>query len=531
MIMVMAQEIQFPEQIERYDATKPLMEVDQLHGGYWQVEDTIVRNAIPIEKRVQGMIVSWQVSGNWTTNRFDGVDTTNTEWIKWSNWNRLALDGDTINSFIQGSGVDNQIAVFNAGKVIEGSPNFTWDSTTFIVIGADDGTGKMFLAKGNGGTERVYIQDNGYVYIYPPVNDNTDTKILMRDVSTGLLETRDVSSLPFGTGTVTGTGVAGRATYWTASGAIGSDANYLWSSANELFTLRNSGTGTDKGFSVQSTGSVIAFAVLKDGSYKGKSIGVNYGSPYNTFLGRITPASLTGTRNVGVGSSTMVNLTSGFGNASLGANSGNLVTNQSQCTYLGAFAGYTNTTSNRGFISTSNASQNGEVNMIYIEFDNSRVGINTQSVTSTFTSKGTDNTNSTTNTLFINSDDVTLLQIKNGGDIITPGNLTTNAILQSDSTYIQNGITTYNASFSLGANDSIALPQGNLFGHVWVEDETDAACFRVNESTGVTAIKWGDATSNNTGNEITIVNRSGTPYLKSLYGVTKSFSFSIKYKI
>lgn len=83
----------FPENLVRYDATKPLIYTDQLGGGYWQVFDSIGRNAIPIAKRARGMAVSYIDGGSWITKRFEGSDTTNTEWLNYVNWKEIgAID-------------------------------------------------------------------------------------------------------------------------------------------------------------------------------------------------------------------------------------------------------------------------------------------------------------------------------------------------------------------------------------------------------------------------------------------------------
>jgi hypothetical protein len=101
-----------------------------------------------------------------------------------------------------------------------------------------------------------------------------------------------------GSGTVTGTGVAGRAAFWRSTSAISSDANFAWDSTNIRLNIGNpssSGTLNIKGSSATATqntsitnsSNLAIFSALND-----QTVGIGTSAPSNTLTVRATTATI-----------------------------------------------------------------------------------------------------------------------------------------------------------------------------------------------------------------------------------------------
>jgi len=64
----------------------PLLNDNQLAGGFQVVADETARNAIPIAKRKKGMFVSWISSGLVLSKKFIGATTADVNWTNNTNW-------------------------------------------------------------------------------------------------------------------------------------------------------------------------------------------------------------------------------------------------------------------------------------------------------------------------------------------------------------------------------------------------------------------------------------------------------------
>jgi len=136
----------FPERLERWQSNLPLIYVNQLGGGYWQVADSSDRNSIPIAKRARGMMVSYQLGSEWLTQRFEGSDTSNTEWLNGGNWVSIAFDTTYLYSVINSIKTDTGLVRTTTSQNIWGVKTFK-DTVEFegVVIGID--TSKWELKK------------------------------------------------------------------------------------------------------------------------------------------------------------------------------------------------------------------------------------------------------------------------------------------------------------------------------------------------------------------------------------------------
>jgi len=83
----MAQKLSQP--IQSFYPEIPVVNENQIKGGYQVVADKNARNNIPILKREVGMIVSWTDLGVIYTQKYIGIDVTNPNFTNDSNWSLI----------------------------------------------------------------------------------------------------------------------------------------------------------------------------------------------------------------------------------------------------------------------------------------------------------------------------------------------------------------------------------------------------------------------------------------------------------
>lgn len=86
-------QFQIPEYAQNFDPDGVTVYAYDLGGGYQQVADSAAKADIPSAKRALGMAVSYVHSSIWVTERFEGANTTNTEWHNESNWIGIGVAG------------------------------------------------------------------------------------------------------------------------------------------------------------------------------------------------------------------------------------------------------------------------------------------------------------------------------------------------------------------------------------------------------------------------------------------------------
>lgn len=105
-----------------------------------------------------------------------------------------------------------------------------------------------------------------------------------------------------GSGTVTGTGVAGRAAFWRSTSAISSDANFAWDSSNVRLNINNPGTPVAKlnirgegatssttSLSIRDSGNSQYLSAADNGTISlGKSFTISSAATYRVFSGTPT---------------------------------------------------------------------------------------------------------------------------------------------------------------------------------------------------------------------------------------------------
>lgn len=130
----------FPENLIRYDQSKPLIYTDQLGGGYWQVSDSISRNDIPIAKRATGMMISYKVGGSWVTKRYQGSDTLDVNWVNESNWGEVGgIDTTSLSNRIDQklNIIDTNIFVSSRYYVDSSIANIPIADSSWVTVTAD----------------------------------------------------------------------------------------------------------------------------------------------------------------------------------------------------------------------------------------------------------------------------------------------------------------------------------------------------------------------------------------------------------
>lgn len=79
-----------PRWVQNKDSDEPTVYSYDLGGGMHTVEDSTAKADISFEKRVIGMLVSWQDDNDvWYTQRFEGLNTDDTAWVNVANWKSI----------------------------------------------------------------------------------------------------------------------------------------------------------------------------------------------------------------------------------------------------------------------------------------------------------------------------------------------------------------------------------------------------------------------------------------------------------
>lgn len=81
--------IPYPDFINHNNPNLPLVDDNQLGGGYRVVADKTARNAIPLGKRKINGLVAWAENGQNVIMRYDGPDVTDVNWQNDSNWESI----------------------------------------------------------------------------------------------------------------------------------------------------------------------------------------------------------------------------------------------------------------------------------------------------------------------------------------------------------------------------------------------------------------------------------------------------------
>ena len=185
-----------------------------------------------------------------------------------------------------------------------------------------------------------------------------------------------------------------------------------------------------------------------------------------------------------VGNQAGYSQTTGNYTVALGSNAGFNNVSGSSNVFIGYQAGFSETGSNKLYISNSQSN-----NLIYGEFDNSRVGIGTTALTNTFTVSGTvdpvkiiglQNAN---DTLLVTQDITGVLHTLSTSSI---GGLTWNNSLTSTTASMNNGYVGTASTLT-----TITLPTGATFGTVIEVVGTGLGLWRISQSTSTQSIKFG----------------------------------------
>lgn len=102
-IISKAQVYQVPWYVQNIDPDKVTVYSNDLGGGYQQVTDSTAKADLSPDKRQVGMMVSYFYKGEWITQRYDGPDVLNVNWVNPIFWKKILTEGvssiiiDTIN--------------------------------------------------------------------------------------------------------------------------------------------------------------------------------------------------------------------------------------------------------------------------------------------------------------------------------------------------------------------------------------------------------------------------------------------------
>jgi len=83
----------YPDNLGHNNPTKALLDDSQLRGAAVSVADAAARNAIPEDKRKQGMIVTYVSGVDMITKRYSNSDIGNVAWATESNWEEIGGAG------------------------------------------------------------------------------------------------------------------------------------------------------------------------------------------------------------------------------------------------------------------------------------------------------------------------------------------------------------------------------------------------------------------------------------------------------
>ncbi len=170
----------------------------------------------------------------------------------------------------------------------------------------------------------------------------------------------------------------GTTSFGDDAGGLNSDSGsyntFIGAAAGDINKAsKNVFTGFQAGF-VNGFGASNVFTGYKAGY-------ANTSGDMNVFIGSLSALSLSGesNNNVFIGNEAGRNITTSTANTIIGANAG-LNSSGSGNVFLGAYAGYSETSSNRLYVDNSNTT----TPLIYGKFDTNQVGINTTNIPSDF---------------------------------------------------------------------------------------------------------------------------------------------------
>jgi hypothetical protein len=109
----------FPGILEHNNSSYPITDTDNVKGGYMNVSNVGARDAIPSPKRKIGMLVG---IGLTSIYKYNGADTSDTNWEDVDNWN-------IIGGVTSPGGSEGSIQVNDSGS-FNGSSSLTYDNTT-----------------------------------------------------------------------------------------------------------------------------------------------------------------------------------------------------------------------------------------------------------------------------------------------------------------------------------------------------------------------------------------------------------------
>jgi len=91
----------YPDNLGHNNPTKALLDDSQLRGAAVSVTDAAARNAIPEDKRKQGMIVTYVSGIDMITKRYKDSDIGDVAWTTEANWEEIGSGGSGGNPFDQ----------------------------------------------------------------------------------------------------------------------------------------------------------------------------------------------------------------------------------------------------------------------------------------------------------------------------------------------------------------------------------------------------------------------------------------------
>jgi hypothetical protein len=194
-------QIEFPENIEHADADLALVDYHQLRGTHWYAVDVASRDAIPIDKRSLGMLVTVGNGPSNITYRYDGVNVQEANWVNIVNWTNLgagAWDRDSNfvylndSNYIQDAPADgNQYARQDGewAQVTTGGQEYPVSDVTWSVSDNVDATKIMQFDASNittGTTRTLTIPDQNDTLVVRSDLDAYSTQSALKDTASAI---------------------------------------------------------------------------------------------------------------------------------------------------------------------------------------------------------------------------------------------------------------------------------------------------------------------------------------------------------
>lgn len=168
-------QIEYPEYLEHVNPDLALIDYEQIRGTHWYVADVAARDAIPIDKRMVGMLITYFDGANYVTSRYGNSSVTNVNWVNTANWKLLAI-ADDINSdifqYVQDSGLVDRTELYDSLQnrinklYIGGQDEFVFNEDTIykvdtanIALNAINSIDSFFVSGQN-----EWIKDNDTIF-------------------------------------------------------------------------------------------------------------------------------------------------------------------------------------------------------------------------------------------------------------------------------------------------------------------------------------------------------------------------------